>query len=175
MPADESFRAKQRGVARGTAAGLAISLTVIAAALFWGSARPIDARLTTAGIAAVVLAGWLAAGIANVARLRFFSPAAIDAGSTSDEMTARGRAILQNSLEQIVLAIPVYVGLAMTLDRSLILIAAMTGLFSAGRALFWAGYAEGAAGRAFGFALTFYPSVAGLLLILATTIGRALA
>lgn len=157
------------------AAALAISLAVIAAALIWGPARPIESRLATAAIAAVVLVGWLTAGIAHVARLRFFSPAAIDAGSTADDATARGRAILQNNLEQIVLAIPVYVGLAVTLDRATVLIAAMTGLFSAGRALFWTGYADGAASRAFGFALTFYPSVTGLLLILATTIGRALA
>lgn len=157
------------------AAAISVSLAAIAAALIWGPPRPIEARLTTAVIAAVIMAGWLAAGIANVARLRFFSPTAIDAGSNAlDEATAQGRAVLQNSLEQVVLALPVYVGLAVMLDRSMVLIAVMTGLFSAGRALFWAGYADGAAARAFGFALTFYPSVAGLLIILATLLRNAL-
>lgn len=155
-------------------AALLVSLAIIAAALVWGSAQPVESRLATAVIAAAIVAGWLAAGIANVARLRFFSPAAIDAGTATDDVTAQARAILQNTLEQVVLAIPVYVGLAVTFDRSVLAIAAMTGLFSAGRALFWAGYADGAAGRAFGFALTFYPSVAGLLLIFGTLLGNAL-
>jgi hypothetical protein len=156
-------------------AALLVSLSIIAAALVWGPARPFESRLTTAMIAAAVVVGWLAASIANVARLRFLSPAAIDAGNAPDDATAQPRAILQNTLEQVVLAIPVYVGLAVTFDRSALVIAAMTGLFSAGRALFWAGYADGAAGRAFGFALTFYPSVAGLLLIFTTLLRNALA
>lgn len=156
-------------------AALLVSLSIIAAALVWGPARPFESRLSTAAVAAAIVAGWLAAGIANVARLRFFSPAVIDAGHAPDDPTAQARAILQNTLEQVVLAIPVYVGLAVTFDRSMAAIAAMTGLFSAGRALFWAGYADGAAGRAFGFALTYYPSVAGLLLIFATLLRNALA
>jgi uncharacterized membrane protein YecN with MAPEG domain len=155
-------------------AALLVSLAIIAAALVWGSAQPFESRLATAVIAATVAAGWLAAGIANVARLRFLSPAAIDVGNTPDDATAQARAILQNTLEQVVLAIPVYVGLAVVFDRSMVAIAAMTGLFSAGRALFWAGYADGAAGRAFGFALTFYPSVVGLLLIFGTLLRNAL-
>jgi len=35
------------------------------------------------------------------------------------------------------------------------------------RVLFHAGYRHGAAARAFGFALTFYPSVAALAIVLA--------
>jgi hypothetical protein len=155
-------------------AALLISLAMMAAALVWGPARPIEARLTTAVIAATLAAGWLAVGIAHVARLRFFSPAAIDGDNAADDAVARGRAILQNTLEQAVLAAAIYVGLAVVFDRSMLVIAAMTGLFSAGRALFWAGYADGAAGRAFGFGLTFYPGVAGLLLILGTLLRNAL-
>jgi hypothetical protein len=155
-------------------AALLVSLAILAAALVWGPERPFESRFTTAIIAAAIVAGWLAAGIASVARLRFLSPAAIDAGNTRDDTTAEARAILQNTLEQVVLAIPVYIGLAVTFDRSMVAIAATTGLFSAGRALFWAGYAEGAAGRAFGFALTFYPSVAGLLLIFGALLQDAL-
>ena len=43
-------------------------------------------------------------------------------------------------------------------------------LFFVGRVLFWRGYAHGASARALGFALTFYPSVAMLLLV----VGRLL-
>lgn len=39
-------------------------------------------------------------------------------------------------------------------------------LFSIGRWLFAAGYARGAGARALGFALTFYPTVAALLVAL---------
>jgi hypothetical protein len=47
--------------------------------------------------------------------------------------------------------------------RSNAVIAALVCLFAAGRLLFWAGYRRGAKGRAFGFALTFYPSALALL------------
>ncbi len=48
-------------------------------------------------------------------------------------------------------------------------------LFAVGRVLFWRGYARGAPGRAMGFGLTFYPSVALLALLVLTTLGRLLA
>src|ERR1035441_6700399 len=38
------------------------------------------------------------------------------------------------------------------------------GLFCFGRLIFWIGFRRGPVGRAFGFALTFYPSVGALLL-----------
>jgi hypothetical protein len=41
---------------------------------------------------------------------------------------------------------------------------AFTGLFSAGRLLFWMGYQHGAPRRALGFGLTFYPTIAALLI-----------
>jgi uncharacterized membrane protein YecN with MAPEG domain len=43
-------------------------------------------------------------------------------------------------------------------------------VFFVGRILFWRGYARGAPARALGFALTFYPSVAMILLILGRSI-----
>ncbi len=41
----------------------------------------------------------------------------------------------------------------------MVLIPLLVALFCLGRAAFWAGYAKGAGGRAFGFATTFYPSL----------------
>jgi hypothetical protein len=52
------------------------------------------------------------------------------------------------------------------------MIPALAGLFSVGRMLFWANYARGAAARAFGFALTFYASVAALLIVLLALVAR---
>ncbi len=40
------------------------------------------------------------------------------------------------------------------------MLTALAILFCIGRALFWAGYGRGAGGRALGFALTFYPTIA---------------
>jgi hypothetical protein len=40
----------------------------------------------------------------------------------------------------------------------------LVALFCIGRAAFWFGYVGGAAGRAFGFGTTFYPTVAAYVL-----------
>jgi hypothetical protein len=68
----------------------------------------------------------------------------------------------------------VHLGLAAALPHPDVLLVTLVVLFGLGRLLFWLGYARGAAGRAFGFALTFYPTafalIAGLVLVLT---GRA--
>jgi hypothetical protein len=104
---------------------------------------------------------WLFVTIANVARLRFFSPQDI-AGSgstTASDHVRNANAVLENTLEQTVLAIPVHLALATILPHPKPLIIALVMLFGIGRAFFWHGYAKGAPARAFGFALTFYPTV----------------
>ncbi len=83
-----------------------------------------------------------------------------------------GNAVLQNTLEQVVLAVVAHLGLAAVLEGSGPLIVALVVLFCIGRALFWAGYAKGAAARALGFALTFYPSAFALLIAIAVTLTR---
>jgi len=72
--------------------------------------------------------------------------------------------MLQNTLEQGALALPVY--LFWALDAPPRLVPAVAGaalLFLVGRILFFRGYARGAAGRALGFRLSFYPTVVLLL------------
>lgn len=158
------------------AAALAVSIIVLLAALNWGQAQPIETRLAAAAAATAIFAAWLGAAIARVAWLRFHTPSAIDAGGDdpADATLQRAKAILQNTLEQAVLAALVLIGLAVAIERSALAIAALAGLFSIGRTLFWAGYAEGATARAFGFALTFYPSMLALLTVLAALSHRAL-
>ena len=161
-----TFAREQRGVAIGMAAALVVALVVmIAAAAADRAAAPLrlDMRLTDALRADAFVLVWLAAGIAHVARLRFFSPADIGGSvAAAGDAVGRGRAILQNTLEQVCLAIPVHLMLAAVLPQSGTLIVAMAVLFGIGRLCFWAGYRHGARWRAFGFALTFYPSVGGL-------------
>ena len=111
----------------------------------------------------VLLVLWLAANIAMLARHRFFTPADIDGGGLSDGTPAAKvlQSVLQNTLEQVVLALSAHLVWAATMPwRWQAAIPAAAMLFFLGRALFWRGYSRGAPARALGFALTFYPTVA---------------
>ena len=166
---------RQSGVARGMGAALAV--VVLTLAIGWSIApvlSPTD-RVLRAVAAATVAALWLAAAIGHVAALRFESPANIDAaasGSGDSPRVVIAQAVLRNTLEQVVLAIPAYLALAWVVEGSGAMVPMLAALFSVGRTLFWANYARGAAARAFGFALTFYSSVAALVIVLVALLGR---
>jgi len=166
---------KQRGVLLGMAAGLVATLAALALAI---TARPTLLTPTDDYAASVVHAlRWdvliglcLTANIGLRARHRFFTPEDIDGGGLT-KGTAQAQvlqATLQNTLEQTVLALSVHAVWAAEMPASWQgVIPAAAILFFIGRVLFWRGYAHGAPGRAPGFALTFYPTVAMLLLIVA--------
>lgn len=168
---DAALALEQRGVARGAALAAIVSMLVLALAWFSGDQWMVrlDDPMSRLSLAlqfdlAIVLC--LALAIGRVANQRFGSAEDI-AGSASASQSARvreSRAILQNTLEQVALAVPVHPALALALppDRMAVL-AALVLLFLAGRIAFARGYARGATGRAFGFGLTFFPSVAALL------------
>ena len=104
--------------------------------------------------------------IGRLAKHRFFTPEDIDGGAlTPGTATARLlQALLQNTLEQLVIAIIAYFSAGMLLaPKMLPLVPAAALMFTLGRVLFFRGYPKGAAHRAFGFALTFYSSVALML------------
>ena len=170
---DAAFRLTQRRVALRMALAVAITTIAFLAAAHVDTHRalqPVAPRLATSLRIDILTMLWLAATVGNVARLRFFSPQDI-AGSSGGEPGAAVRAasaILQNTLEQAVLAIVAHLALAATLPAPTTLLMTLTGLFCVGRALFWLGYRRGAAARALGFALTFYPSVAALLVAAVT-------
>jgi len=111
----------------------------------------------------------LMVSIMRVANYRFASPEDID-GSGLTAGTDRVlvlRAILQNTLEQAVLAVAAYLIWATVMPHSwlrAIPVAAL--LFVTGRILFARGYQRGAPGRALGFGLTAYPTF-GMLATLA--------
>jgi len=166
---------RQTGVARGMAAALAVVLLTLAVS--WSLGHPLSAtdRVLRAVAASTVAALWLAAAIGHVAALRFDSPADIDgaaSGSPDSPQVAVANAVLRNTLEQVVLAIPAYLALAWVVEGSGAMVPMLAALFSVGRTLFWARYARGAAARAFGFALTFYSSVAALVIVLVALVGR---
>jgi hypothetical protein len=167
MSAHDAFRLEQRQVAVRMLAAALIAGAAIGGAIYFASGvpRPFTERIATAFKADLFVVFWLFATIANVACLRFFSPEDIagSAGTTKSRSVRDAGAVLQNTLEQVVLAALVYLAIAVVFKRPMPLIVALTGLFSLGRLLFWIGYASGAPGRAFGFALTFYPSAVSLL------------
>lgn len=175
--ATAAFRQEQRGVAVAMAAALAISLLALMLAAFAQSGPRTVAfvdRLQLTLQADALIVAWLAATIANVARLRFFSEQDI-AGSGSpgaSKVVSRASAVAQNTLEQAVLAVVAHLAIAATFTRSQAVVSTMVGLFSAGRLLFWLGYERGASGRALGFGLTFYPSILGLLATIGTLLVR---
>ena len=113
------------------------------------------------------IVAWLAAAIAAVARGRFFSAADIQGSGfgAPGPRIAVAAAVLQNTFEQVVLALTVHLALASLLrGREMVLIPLLVALFCGGRLAFWMGYHRGAGSRALGFGLTFYPSVLALAL-----------
>ena len=91
----------------------------------------------------------------------------------SDEAKIK-QALIQNTLEQAAIAIPTYLAWAAIMpheNHSAIPFCAS--LFLIGRVIFFAGYRYGAPGRAFGFGLTFMPTMV-LMGIMAFTTVKAL-
>ena len=156
-------------------AGLVVTLLALGLAI----AVPPRALLPDDGVSSaiaqalrwdVLLVVWLAVNIGMLARHRFFSPADIDGGGLSEGTPAAKllQSILQNTLEQFVLALSVHVIWAAAMPRIWqAAVPAAAILFFLGRMLFWRGYSHGAPARALGFALTFYPTVVMLVLVVA--------
>jgi hypothetical protein len=169
-----NFAREQRAVAIRMALAVLLSAVAVGVAVFlcWkGAPESFEARLTSALVCDLAVVAWLAACIANVARLRFLSATDIagSAGATATERVRFAGAILQNTLEQVALAVPVHLALACALPRASESLVVLAALFCLGRVLFWRGYTAGAGGRALGFALTFYPTVMALAVAAAAT------
>lgn len=169
---------KQLGVLRGMGIGAAGALVGIGIGAWvnpFGFAQnlPLAARIGVASQALLIPALCLTLAIGRLARHRFLTPEDID-GSASDAGSQEAvglQSLLQNTLEQSMLATLVYLAWAVVMPSawlSVVPIAAVA--FGLGRALFFAGYRKGASARATGFAMTFYPTV----LMLACVVGYAL-
>lgn len=174
----------QRGVALGMAGGLgvALALTLWCVAGSPGLVLSIHA-VSTGRRWALAITAWLGplltltVAIGVVANRRFFSAQDIDgAGLTAESHGLRvPRAVLTNTLEQATLAVPVYTGLALLLPANqLVYPLLLSAAFVVGRIAFAAGYAKGAAARSLGFTLTFYPTVAGLVVVALAAVRRLL-
>ena len=171
---------KQRGVLKGITIGAAITVAVIVGAILAGPMvlspeATIAERLSFALWADVFIALWLGISIALLARHRFFTPEDIDGGGLSrgSETANVLQSTLQNTLEQSVLAVLVHLAWSILMPASWIsAIPAAVFLFLCGRVLFVRGYRGGAPSRAVGFALTYYPSVLMLILVVVAAIWK---
>ncbi len=170
----------QRSVTHGILAALAFVAVFSGIGYFWlapnvGPFETAGARLAFALKADIFVFVWLVPCIGRVANVRFYSPADL-AGSGLSEASPRIRvpsAILQNTIEQCLLAVGAHLGLAALLrGDELRLIPLLVVLFGVGRLAFWLGYPRGAGGRAFGFATTFYPTVGAYLLCVVLLVVR---
>mgnify|MGYP001252257655 CR=1 FL=1 len=167
------MNSKQRGVLRGMLAGACFALMIVGAGI---CLNPFDfpaeldhaARLDVAMASVLWPVFFLAVAIGRLAGHRFFTPEDIDGGGLTAG-TGRARllqTLLQNTLEQCVLAFGVYCAWAVLMPSAWLSVVPMAALaFVAGRLLFFMGYQKGAPSRAFGFTLSFYPSLAMLLCI----------
>ncbi|HEY6365762.1 MAG TPA: MAPEG family protein [Candidatus Binatia bacterium] len=172
---------KQRGVVRGVIPAALLSLVGLCGVslLLPATVLPVDepgARLAWALQWSLLPILTLMVAIGRVANLRFYTPEDIDGAGLTDgtPQTRLHRAILQNTLEQAVLAVAAYAIWAVVMPygwlRS-IPVGAL--LFVAGRLLFTRGYTRGAPGRALGFGLTAYPTF-GMLATVAVVLSLRL-
>ena len=166
---------------KGIIAGAAITFVVILGAALAGPMMlspeaTVGERIAFALRADAFLALWLGISIGLLARHRFFSPEDIDGGGLipGTETANIWQATLQNTLEQTSLAVVVHLAWAALMPISwMSAIPAAVVLFLCGRVLFVRGYRGGAPSRAVGFALTYYPSVLMLVLVIGAAVGRA--
>jgi hypothetical protein len=171
-----SLSNSQQAVLRGMGIGMLSTIVLITCGALlnpFGYADPLPLlhRISIAASSGALLAVCLAASIGRLAKHRFLTPEDVDGGGAHSG-TARAQrlqAMLQNTLEQSVLAFLVYLVWAIRMPATtLSVLPIAAGAFFLGRILFFAGYEKGAASRALGFALSFYPSVGLLLCIVAS-------
>jgi len=165
---------EQKKVVAGMTLAVVVTLLVLFGAYFLAKSGVDDIRLS-APVASALAGLALVYCIATIAKKRFFHSDVIG-GAAFDgpgSEVAVDKAVLQNTLEQTVLAAVAYNGLAAAAPRlGPVLLPALVSLFLLGRVLFVGGYRKGAGGRAFGFGLTFYPTVAACAIFVAALVMR---
>jgi len=169
---------KQRGVLRGVVAGAVITVVALGASVAFSPISLIPdpslgERLAFVLKADTLIVIWLAICVARLGQHRFSTPEDIDGGglSTGSQQAHVLQSILQNTLEQTVLAVLVHTIWAVVMPLSWVpAVLAAAILFFLGRILFSRGFSGGAPSRALGFALTFYPSLLMLFLVVVTVV-----
>lgn len=175
------YSPEQRGVVLASSVALLVCAGVLGAVYAWlppalfGLKPDMGAgeRIAFALKVDILVFLWLAGCVRAVSAGRFRSSADIrgSAYSPPSPAIAVRAAVLQNSLEQTVLAVGAHLALAAVVEGpELVLVPALVFVYVAGRASFAAAYAKGAAARAFGMALTGASSVAAYAIAIAAVV-----
>ncbi|PCH60503.1 MAG: hypothetical protein COC19_05860 [SAR86 cluster bacterium] len=166
----------QISVVKSMLFGVCIALAIVLVGMFFNpfayqASLNTNEKLSIVISFSVIPASCLAIAIARLAKHRFFSAQDIvGAGIAKDTAQAQLlQSLLQNTLEQAVLAFIVYCAWAVVMPSSFLSAIPMAALaFGLGRIYFFITYTKGAAARAIGFTLSFYPSILLLIIIIAT-------
>jgi len=158
---------KQLGVIRGMASAMMVSVLILILGAYldpfsYELISDIQGRTEVLAISIILPVLCLIISIGRLAKFRFFSPDDIDGSALSkgSEDAAILQSKLQNTLEQCVIAVMVYTAWCFLMPVSFLSAIPLSSmLFAVGRVLFFNGYKNGAASRAFGFALTFYSTL----------------
>ncbi len=154
----------------GVAKGMAFAMTLCVATIFYGvyldpfglsAINDFQGRAQIFGLSIILPTLFMFVSIGRMARFRFFSPDEIDGSGLTkgSEDSLVLQSLLQNTLEQVVLAMAVYLAWCFLMPVSMLSAVPLCAvIFALGRILFFRGYTAGAASRAVGFALTFYSS-----------------
>lgn len=173
-----AFDQEQRGIIRQSALAVGLAALLLGAVYLWlprASFGLVDSMTVADRIAFalkwdLLLFLWLAGCVRTVASGRFRS-VEDRKGSAYGEpgpAIAVRAAVLQNSLEQAVIAFGLHLALAALLrGPELALIPSLILLFLIGRIAFAARYSRGAVARAFGMSLTGASAIAGFAIALA--------
>jgi hypothetical protein len=154
-------------IALASVAVAAVFATVVLPRIFEFPTDLAD-RMAFATQANALVLIWVMLGVLLVSTTRRVSPQDIggSAAGPPSERLAIYTAFLQNTLEQAVLAVGLYLALATLVAGvwlSLIVVAVV--FFAIGRILFLRGYRRGVRGRSLGMTLTMIPTVLGYLLV----------
>lgn len=151
-------------------AGMAVALGITVALFFLPVGHGGGDALRIACFCLLGPALCIMAGVGFIANRRFFHAEAIHGGAQTPAIEL-GQRYLTNSIEQGVLAATAWLAFAaVAADRAAAMLPVLAATFVAARIAFALGYAIAPWARAFGFALTFYPSVAVILFTLAALV-----
>ncbi len=146
--------------------GIVLSTSYLTLPKFFSFPTDLVDRLGFALKASVFILIWLVLAVRLVSKGRLVSKADIrgSAFSAPSERIRIKGAFLQNTLEQVVLAIGASLAFAavFSADHLSLLVGGVL-LFGIGRLTFYIGYSSGAGGRAFGMVVTMLPAVLGLV------------
>jgi hypothetical protein len=144
-------------------AGMAVALGITVALFFLPVGHGGGDALRIACFCLLAPAICVTAGVGFIANQRFLHAEAIDGSRTTPAIDLAQR-YLTNTAEQGLLAGMAWLAFAAAApDRAAAMLPVLAVTFMVARAMFALGYAMPPWARAFGFALTFYPSVAVIL------------